>query len=138
MELKWESLTVSEIRVVYTAEPNFPATDQHPDAKRYKVNQYWVDAVGKETPTIADVEALLHPPITLEADQQFDAVAFLDLLTDAEYEKLIEAAGDMTKIARWLDRMRASGILSDADAIKSMLVQRKVLTKARAEELFSA
>jgi len=37
---------MSAIRVIYEAEPDFPATDQHPDAVRYRVGEYWVDAIG--------------------------------------------------------------------------------------------
>ena len=31
------------IRVIYEAEPDFPA---HPDAVRYQVGDYWIDALG--------------------------------------------------------------------------------------------
>jgi len=34
------------IRVIYEAEPSFPPTDYHPQAVRYQVGEYWVDAVG--------------------------------------------------------------------------------------------
>lgn len=37
------------IRTVYSAEPKFPATDQHPDAVRYHFGDVWVDAVGSIT-----------------------------------------------------------------------------------------
>lgn len=46
------------IRTIYEAEPNFPATDQHPDALRYRVGELWVDAVGGE-PTPDQVAAVL-------------------------------------------------------------------------------
>lgn len=46
------------IRVIYTSEPRFPASDQHPDAVRYRVSGYWVDAIGGE-PTPEDVAAVL-------------------------------------------------------------------------------
>lgn len=49
------------IRCVYEADPGFPATDQHPDAVRYKVGGYVVDAVGGE-PTIDEVNAVRNPP----------------------------------------------------------------------------
>ena len=52
---------MTKIRTVYRGEPQFPASDQHPDAKRYKVGAYVVDAVGGE-PTPAEVEAVLNPP----------------------------------------------------------------------------
>ena len=54
---------MTSIRVVYSAEPNFPAADQHPDAARYFVGGKWVDAVGGE-PTEADLAAYLYPPET--------------------------------------------------------------------------
>jgi hypothetical protein len=37
---------MTTIRVLYEAEPDFPPTDQHPDAVRYQVGEFWVDAVG--------------------------------------------------------------------------------------------
>lgn len=46
------------IRIVYTASPSFPATDQHPDAVRYQVGAYWVDVIG-ERPTLDEVERKL-------------------------------------------------------------------------------
>lgn len=48
------------IRVVYSEAPNFPATAQHPDAVRYKIGKWIVDAIGK--PTLAEVEAFVNPP----------------------------------------------------------------------------
>jgi hypothetical protein len=52
---------MSLIRCVYTSEPVFPATDQHPDAVRYHVDIYVVDAIGTPAPTLAEVQAFLHP-----------------------------------------------------------------------------
>ena len=34
------------LRVIYEGEPDFPPTVHHPDAVRYRVGNYWVDAVG--------------------------------------------------------------------------------------------
>lgn len=51
---------MSRIRVIYDEEPGFPASDQHPDAARYRVGPHWVDAVGGE-PTAEEVEAVLDP-----------------------------------------------------------------------------
>jgi hypothetical protein len=34
---------VALIRVIYEAEPDFPV---HPDAVRYQVGEYWIDALG--------------------------------------------------------------------------------------------
>jgi hypothetical protein len=47
------------IRVIYTEEPNFPATDNHPDAARYFINGYFVDAIGE--PTEQEVTDFLTP-----------------------------------------------------------------------------
>lgn len=54
---------MSQIRCVYHGhEPEFPASDQHPDAVRYKVGQNYVDAIGGE-PTAEEVAAFLAPPV---------------------------------------------------------------------------
>ena len=52
---------MSQIRTLYEVEPAFPATDQHPDAERFFIGPYVVDAIGGE-PTLAEVEAVLNPP----------------------------------------------------------------------------
>jgi len=52
---------MSVIRVIYEKEPNFQATDQHPDAVRYTVGKWVVDAIGGE-PTMAEIQAILKPP----------------------------------------------------------------------------
>lgn len=70
---------MSTIRCVYhpidgaPRQPSFPATDQHPDAARYLVGPYYVDAIGGE-PNLADIEALLRPspPLSLERDRERD------------------------------------------------------------------
>jgi hypothetical protein len=59
---------MSRILVAYSAEPNFPATDQQPAAQRYRVGPYWVDAVGGE-PTPAEVKAALHPILPPSRDE---------------------------------------------------------------------
>ena len=41
----------------YEKEPNFPATDQHPDATRSAISGHIIDAIGK--PTDADVQEFL-------------------------------------------------------------------------------
>lgn len=52
---------MSEIRCIYTRTPNFPATDQHPQAQRYTIGGYVVDAIGG-APTLDEVTAMLAPP----------------------------------------------------------------------------
>lgn len=37
------------IRAVYSREPNFPATDQHPQAKRFQFDGQVIDAIGDLT-----------------------------------------------------------------------------------------
>lgn len=58
---------MSDIRCIYrNSPPDFPATDQHPDAVRYgpitfNGEQVFVDAIGGE-PTAEEIEAVLNPP----------------------------------------------------------------------------
>lgn len=52
---------MSQIRCIYSEEPKFPATDQHPSAARYRVGLHFVDAIGGQ-PTQAEVDAVLSPP----------------------------------------------------------------------------
>ena len=64
---------MSDIRCIYKGEPpTFSATDQHPDAVRYQVGEYWVDAVGGE-PTLSQIEDLLTPRSTLLSQVDADA-----------------------------------------------------------------
>lgn len=75
------------IRVVYSAEPNFPATDQHPDAVRYRVAGYFVDAIGGK-PTVNEVQAFVSPPPAVPSsisDRQFaQQLAVVGLITQTE------------------------------------------------------
>ena len=57
---------MSSIRGAYSEDPDFPATDQHPEAVRYRVNgtvcgDVIVDAVGGE-PTVEEMNAFFAPP----------------------------------------------------------------------------
>jgi hypothetical protein len=52
------------ILAVYSAEPNFPPSDQHPNADRFYKSGWWVDAVG--APTDTEVAAYLSPPPTAD------------------------------------------------------------------------
>lgn len=49
---------MAQIRIIYSEEPNFPATDNSPDAVRYEISGMWVDAVEGE-PTVDDVAAFM-------------------------------------------------------------------------------
>ena len=66
----------------YEKEPNFPATDQHPDATRSAISGHIIDAIGK--PTDADVQEFLglgreymrlraaeYPSFADQADMQY-------------------------------------------------------------------
>jgi hypothetical protein len=46
------------LRVIYEDEPDFPPTVHHPDAVRYQVGDYWVDAVGGK-PAEDEVDKIL-------------------------------------------------------------------------------
>jgi hypothetical protein len=46
------------LRVIYEDEPSSPPTDRHPDAVRYQVGDYWVDAVGGN-PGLEEVDKVL-------------------------------------------------------------------------------
>lgn len=75
---------MSQIRCIYEEEPAFPATDQHPDAVRYQVGKYVVDAIGGE-PMIEEVEAVLNPPVVQKTvAEKFAALAASAGLTTAE------------------------------------------------------
>lgn len=58
---------MSQIRCVYhpvdgkATEPEWPASAQHPDALRYLVGNYYVDAIGGK-PTQQEIDAVLTPP----------------------------------------------------------------------------
>ena len=78
---------MSDIKAVYLNQaPDFPASIQHPDAIRYKVGEYWVDAVGGE-PTAKEVADLLDPPAAIaerarieDTKNDAEGIAFLDLM----------------------------------------------------------
>ena len=44
---------------IYVREPEFPASDENPNAARYRYGSYWLHAVGGE-PTPAEVTSMLN------------------------------------------------------------------------------
>lgn len=93
---------MSQIRCVYSEAPKFPATDQHPNAKRYTVGNYVVDAIG--VPTQAEVDAIVNPPPPPEKLTLESLAAKLvekGVLTTAE----IEAAKDTSPAHRSDDNL---------------------------------
>ncbi len=97
---------MSTIRCIYTADPGFPATDQHPSAVRYKVGSYIVDAIGGQ-PTQTDVDAVLNPP------QQAvrDPIAEIDAIKAKFVEK-----GEWTKADA--DAVSASSVAAVLSEVK--------------------
>lgn len=101
---------MSTIRTIYRVEPKFPASDQHPDAARYRVGAYWVDAIGE--PTLAEVEAIVAP--TREQIDTRKRAAVKSFLTgDSEAAIFRRALLRLTKpagvtAADWLARFHAA------------------------------
>lgn len=93
------------IRCVYMMkDPGFPATDQHPDAKRETVGQYVVDYLGDVPPTLAEVEAIINPPPKSPADlidEAFPQSGAARVL----FEALFELANDVRDL-----RTRINGL----------------------------
>lgn len=83
---------MSTIRCIYSEEPNFPATDNHPDAVRYVINGAWIDAIDGE-PTQEEVDAVLNTPIVkqLTIDALADALTKKGVLSPADVATAVEA-----------------------------------------------
>lgn len=94
---------MSTIRCIYSAEPNFPATDQHPTAVRYRVGQLIVDAIGG-LPTQAEIDAALgNDAAGLAAKQRLvtDDAELVTAKADATLMSLINM--DAAQIAAAID-----------------------------------
>lgn len=80
------------ILVVYEDEPNFPATDQQPDAVRYQIGKLWVDAIGS-APTQADLDAFFSPPASISPmDYPLQPYQFFSMLDIAGLTPKVSAA----------------------------------------------
>ena len=106
------------IRTVYTQEPTFPASDQHPDAVRYVMGGYFVDAIGEPTQDdldaflgktpkaltlaqIASLEALQRQKLTDRAEREFKLAVFaLTGQTAAPAFVALKAIDDQIKALR--------------------------------------
>ena len=77
---------MSQIRIIFhsgeAAQKAGPATDQHPDASRYTVGPYIVDAIGE--PTLAEVEAVLK----LDATGQAEAARLVADMLELQQNKI--------------------------------------------------
>lgn len=79
---------MSTIRCIYTSEPAFPATDQHPDAVRYAIGSLWVDAIGG-APSQGEIDAVLAPASPAPPIQQLaDLLIGKNLVTQQEIDDL--------------------------------------------------
>lgn len=80
---------MSTIRCIYhEGPPAWPASDQHPEAKRYQVGDVWVDAIGGE-PSPEEIDAVLNPaapPPTLTAQSLADLLVAKGTLRKADVE----------------------------------------------------
>ena len=97
------------IRIVYEKEPNFPATDQHPDCVRYQVGTVFADAIGGE-PTQADVDAFLAPSAQSVADASAVTVVKANavityLVTHTPAECAAKVQTDVTNLATAKDML---------------------------------
>lgn len=73
---------MSTIRCIYSADPAFPATDQHPDAVRYVLThpmrgRLVVDALGGQ-PTLQEIDLVFSPPPPSATDLENDCLAALN------------------------------------------------------------
>jgi hypothetical protein len=90
---------MSTIRCIYTSEPKFPATDQHPDAVRYQVGNLFVDAVGGQ-PTQAEIDALVSPSQDTRAGLAIDAVDRLQFEIAFDMENRMRAREGLSAVTK--------------------------------------
>lgn len=100
---------MSTILVVYQAAPNFPATDQHPQAQRFQVGASVVDAIGI-APTQAEVDAFLALTPTQVADAAAVSAAKSNLIiqflvTHSPAECAAKVQNDVTSLATAKDML---------------------------------
>lgn len=105
---------MSKILAVYSAEPIFPPHDQHPDAARYHIGEFWIDALDGE-PTSDEIEALTNPPEVKRLKDFNDDTAQKDLL-----DKLRNATP--TQIDNWIDQHDTKAALKAV--IKFLIAKR--------------
>ena len=70
------------IIAIYSEQPGFPVSDQHPEARRYEIGGFVVDALGG-APTEAEVSAVMTPPPSAAVDPVTRLQARVDALTEA-------------------------------------------------------
>lgn len=90
---------MSTIRVVYTEEPSFPATDQHPNAVRYYVlaDNTVVDKVKEGALVRCVVDVLDGPPTIEEVNAVLNPPAAPKMLSDGKLASLLVQQGVLTQ-----------------------------------------
>lgn len=122
------------IVAIYASVPNFPAIDQHPDAVRYMVAGYTVDAIGGE-PTEAEVLALLAPLPKLVTMRQARLALLAAGLLDDVNAALAAAPGTEGAAARieW----EYSNIIDRDSPLVAAFAAALALTEAQLDALFA-
>lgn len=123
---------MSTIRCVYhssqAASAAGTATDQHPDAVRYTVGPYIVDAIGWE-PTLQEVEALVNPPPLSPSqviDQHFPQSGTARVL----FEALFELANDIRELRREINLI-SPGRFNNANSVDITRSQLKTWLESK-------
>lgn len=126
---------MSTIRCVYSREPNFPATDQHPDAVRYTVAGHTVDAIGGE-PTVEEVAAFLAPPVPASVTMRQARLALLQAGHLAAVTAALAATPGMAGEAARIEWEYASTLERDSVLVQAFAAQLG-LSGAALDALFS-
>lgn len=106
---------MSEILAIYSEEPPFPPQAQQPNAARWKIGDYWVDAVGPEPPQ-EQVDAFVNPP-HVKRFKEFDDDGDVKALS----ERLRSANPD--QLAAWIDQDEGVALL----ALFKLLIARRLI-----------
>ena len=104
---------MSQIRCIYTKDPGFPATDQHPDAIRYPfshpvVGSLLVDALGG-APVQSEIDAVLFLVVDLSDFQNWTKIFRAKCLSDLAF-RLGKAPGALTLADINAERTRIKNI----------------------------
>lgn len=87
------------ILVVYSEEPKFPASDQRPEAIRYHIGNWWVDAT-EGAPTQFDLDTWLTP---VAPTPERDPLAEIDAMKAALVSKRVISEAEIDAQAVRLD-----------------------------------
>lgn len=90
---------MSTIRCIYTVAPNFPATDQHPNAVRYQIGNLFVDAIGGQ-PTQQEIDDVVSPSVDVKAAIAVDSIDRLSFEVNFDQENRIRVLEGKPTITR--------------------------------------